>query len=70
MKLFRLKDGKYLPNLVAIDPGAVAAPVHDKNAFISSYLVRLPDDVVTGEERAAVRVKLTPPRGTVPSFRP
>ena len=70
MKLFRLKYGKYLPNLVAIDPGAVAAPVLDKNSFLLFL-----DDVVTGAgstesehvrlernsgEGAAVRVELTP----------
>ena len=54
----------YLPNLIPIDPGTVAAPVLDKNAFVSFYYlaldlgdccepflvphVRLPYDVVTG----------------------
>ena len=37
MKLLKLKEGKHLTNFVTIDPGAVAAPVLDKNAFVSFY---------------------------------
>ena len=64
MKLLKLKEGNNLTNFVTIDPGAVAAPVLDKNAFVSFYdlaldlgdscepllvpHVCLPDDVVTG----------------------